>query len=361
MNIVHVFRSPVGGLFRHVRDLVRAQHAQGCRVGVICDAGTGGENAVSSLKALAAMCALGVHRIAMHRAPGIGDVMSARAVQRLCAPLDAGVLHGHGAKGGVYARLSAARLGAVSCYTPHGGSMHYSWASLTGPLFLSAEKLLLARTGRLVFVCEYEKKTFAGKIGLGGVPSKVVHNGLWPEEFTPVPPVAGATDIIYIGELRKLKGVDVLIKAISRLHKQQLPVTASIVGDGPDCAEFKALSARLNLAGHVTFPGAMPAGDAFGLGRLMVIPSRAESFPYIVLEAIAAHKPLIASAVGGIPEILSPDCLVAPGDEAALASAISASLAQFEQATARAVQRAAVARTRSSAAVMGREITSFYQ
>jgi glycosyltransferase involved in cell wall biosynthesis len=79
------------------------------------------------------------------------------------------------------------------------------------------------------------------------------------------------------------------------------------------------------LGERVQFVGAKPARQAFGLGRLLVVPSRAESLPYIVLEAAAAGVPMIATQVGGIPEIFGPDAgaLVAPGDPAALAQAIS--------------------------------------
>ncbi len=70
---------------------------------------------------------------------------------------------------------------------------------------------------------------------------------------------------------------------------------------------------------------AMPARQALTLGRIMVVPSRAESLPYVVLEAAAAGKPLIATRVGGIPEIYGPlsDTLVPPTDAAALARAIA--------------------------------------
>ena len=61
---------------------------------------------------------------------------------------------------------------------------------------------------------------------------------------------------------------------------------------------------RLGLADRIAFRGAMPARQAFGLAKTVVVPSRAESMPYIVLEALAACKPVIATAVGGIPEIL---------------------------------------------------------
>ena len=82
---------------------------------------------------------------------------------------------------------------------------------------------------------------------------------------------------------------------------------------------------RHGLGEQVQFVGAKPARQAFSLGRLLVVPSRAESLPYIVLEAAAAGVPMIATQVGGIPEIFGPDAgaLVAPGDPAVLAQAIS--------------------------------------
>ena len=82
--------------------------------------------------------------------------------------------------------------------------------------------------------------------------------------------------------------------------------------------------AALGLSEAVRFVGVKPARTAFALGRLLVIPSRAESLPYIVLEAAAAGHPMIATRVGGIPEIFGPDSgeLLPPGDAAALARAI---------------------------------------
>ena len=73
------------------------------------------------------------------------------------------------------------------------------------------------------------------------------------------------------------------------------------------------------------FAGAQPARTAFARGRMLIVPSRAESLPYIVLEAAAAGLPMIATNVGGIPEIFGPDAdrLIVPGDAALLARAIA--------------------------------------
>ena len=121
-----------------------------------------------------------------------------------------------------------------------------------------------------------------------------------------------------------LKAVDVLIEAIGMLAQNGCAITATIVGSGPDRAAFESQAANLGLSDTVRFVGVKPARTAFGLGRLVVVPSRAESLPYIVLEAAAAGMPLITTNVGGIPEVFGPDAdsLVPPGDPAALAHAI---------------------------------------
>jgi glycosyltransferase involved in cell wall biosynthesis len=125
-----------------------------------------------------------------------------------------------------------------------------------------------------------------------------------------------------------LKGVDILIDAIAYLRADGRAVTATLVGDGPDRLALIAQVGRLGLSQAVRFMPAMPAREAQALGHVMVMPSRAESLPYVVLEAAASAKPLIASRVGGIPEIYGPltNTLVPPGDPAALAAAVAASL-----------------------------------
>ena len=85
---------------------------------------------------------------------------------------------------------------------------------------------------------------------------------------------------------------------------------------------------RLGVADFVSFPGPMPIRDAMALGKILVVPSRAESMPYVVLEAAAARMPMIATNVGGIPEIYGPfgDRLGPAGDPEDLGRRISAML-----------------------------------
>ena len=338
LNILHVMRAPVGGLFRHVIDLAQGQTARGHRVGLIADRSTGGAQAEATLSALASKLALGVTRVPMSRHIGASDFFAVRHVTQRAKAVAADVIHGHGAKGGAYARLgftpSPTDRKAIRVYTPHGGSLHFGWSSPTGLIYLNAERALMRRTELFLFESAYGRDVFKAKIGEPPSPPsslvRVVHNGVTDDEFQPIVVSQGATDLLFIGELRLLKGVDVLIAAIKQLAQvahsgEGRKVTATIVGDGPDRAQFERQVAKDSVGEQVQFVGVKPARQAFSLGRLLVVPSRAESLPYIVLEAAAAGVPMIATQVGGIPEIFGPDAgtLVAPGDPTALAQAIS--------------------------------------
>ena len=233
MKILHVFRTPVGGLFRHVRDLARGQAALGHEVGIICDSTTGGQVAADLLDSVAPYCSLGIERIGISRLPGLGDLSAIKSTSKHARKLGADIIHGHGAKGGLYGRLAARPLGIPSVYTPHGGSLHYRWLAFPGFVFLATE-WALARIGTgMIFVCEFERRSFAKKFGLGSKPNAVVYNGLWPEEFSAINPDDDAADVLYMGDMRYLKGVDVLLKALALVQRKRA-ITACLVGDGPD-------------------------------------------------------------------------------------------------------------------------------
>jgi glycosyltransferase involved in cell wall biosynthesis len=310
MRIVHAFRSPVGGIFRHVRDLAMAQHAAGHQVAIVCDASTGGAHEDQLFRKIEPYLTLGVHRIAMQRQVGIGDLTAAQHTYRAIESLQPDVLHGHGAKGGFYARVFGSLLkrrnrSLARLYSPHGGVLHYDRRSTAGRAYFLVERQLERFCDHILFVSGYERQTYVEKIGEPRAANSLVYNGVHNDEFEPIETRPDAADFLYIGMMRDLKGPDLFIEALARTRMNFPAVRAHMVGDGDDLPRYRARASELGL--DVTFHPAMPARDAFALAPIMVVPSRAEAMPYIVLEALAARRAMIATAVGGIPEILGTD------------------------------------------------------
>jgi len=340
----------------------------GHRVGVVCDASTGGADAEEPLSKLAGICTLGVHRTPMARGVSPRDFLAVRFVQNVVrglGPID--ILHGHGAKGGAYARLAGRslkrrRLVKRVLHTPHGGSLHYRPDSLKGRLYLSLERRLAPMGDGIVFESVYAGTLYEAKIGPPPCPVRVIPNGLRRDDFHDIILADDAADFLFIGELRLLKGVDVLLEATALINRSR-SVTAVVIGSGPEERALKDLARKLGIEGAVSFQGYVPASLAFVRGRCLVVPSRAESFPYIVLEAAACGVPAILADVGGIPE-MTRDLgirLVAPGNAEELAGEMTAFLDDpgsfLEQAEA---FRWVVAK-RYMVERMAHDITEFYQ
>ena len=333
LRIVHVLRAPMGGVLRHVRDLARAHSAAGHAVGIVCDTpGTDGYEE-TALDALAPQLALGLRRVPMARPVGFGDIGAARAVLAALKPLRPDVVHGHGAKGGVHARaigsMANPEARPARLYSPHGGSLHHDPRTMAGRIYFAVERMLERACETIVFVADYERRAYRAKIGVPRCPTRIVHNGLADAEFAPVETAADARDFLFIGEMRALKGPDLFVDAVAALHARGRPATAVMAGSGPDRDAIADRIEATGLAGAIALRPAMPARQAFALARAMVMPSRAEAMPYIVLEALGAGRPVIAADVGGIGEIMGPDnaALVAP-DTASVAGAMARALAE---------------------------------
>lgn len=363
-RILHVFRAPVGGLFRHVVDLARLQAAAGHQVGLVCDASTGGERAAEALACLAPCLALGVSRLPMRRNPHPSDILTLRAIARRAEAVGATVLHGHGAKGGVYARMALMKGTApIRAYTPHGGSYNYKPGTLRHRFYMGIERGLALRTDVFLFESEY----VAGRhLAYAGDPrriTRIVHNGIGEAEFAPVIPAADPYDLLYIGELRDAKGVPFLLDALLRLRAEGRPLRLLMVGSGPDADVLATRVVEMGLGDAVAFEPPQAIRAVLARGRVMVVPSLAESLPYVVLEAAAACQPLVATDVGGIPEIFGPAAsqLVPSRDGKALAGAIAKVLDEDPEARRRRFEGlAASVKARFSMTRMGSDVLSGY-
>ncbi|MCA6120671.1 glycosyltransferase family 4 protein [Bradyrhizobium sp. WSM 1704] len=329
LRILHVVRAPVGGIIRHILDVANGQIARGHHVGIVADSLTGGARADAALAEIEPRLSLGVRRVAIRREPRLADFAVWARIARLIWQLKPDVVHGHGAKAGAYVRMRRRSSKVIRVYTPHGGSLHYPLDTLKGAFYGQLERTLMNSTDLFLFESAFARNTYQRTVG---VPTAgVVHcvfNGVTAEEFEPVPKAEDATDVVYVGEFRHIKGADLLIDAVAKLRAEGKPVTLTLGGDGEETERLKAQVKRLALGDAVRFIGHVKARYGFSKGSLLVVPSRGDSMPYVVIEAAAAGVPMIAANVGGIPEIFDShtDALFPPSNAAAMADAIKAAL-----------------------------------
>lgn len=338
LKILHVFRAPLGGLFRHVLDLARGQVERGHEVGIFCDSTTGGPRADQVFAELGPSLSLGITRVPMSRYPSLTDAkaqLAAAAAHRRIAPQ---VVHAHGSKGGVYARLPALLAPGrkyITAYTPHGGSFNYKPGSAEHRVYMAVERLLEPATDMFLFESAFIAGRFAACTGhLPRTDHRIVLNGISEAEFAPIDHARAEFDLVYLGELRSAKGVDTLIESLEILKTRDgLTPRLLIVGSGPDEALLRQMTAERGVAAQCVFEPPGPIRAALAKARIMVIPSRAESLPYVILEAAAAAQPLISTDVGGIKEIYGPKHagrLIPHNEPTILADTIRATLAMPE-------------------------------
>jgi glycosyltransferase involved in cell wall biosynthesis len=211
-------------------------------------------------------------------------------------------------------------------------------STLKGNLYGRVERALMDKTDLFLFESAFARDTYQRTIGTPKGLVRCVFNGVTANEFDPIVKAGDATDVVYVGEFRHIKGADLLIDAVARLRADGRPVKLTLAGDGEESATLKAQVARLGLGEAVRFIGHVKARYGFSKGSLLVVPSRGDSMPYVVIEAAAAGIPMIAANTGGIPEIFGQhgDALFAASNAAAMADAIEAALKDPAAAKARA-------------------------
>ncbi len=308
LNILMILRSPVGGLYRHVVDLSDELGQRGHKVGIIYDARNGDFQTKQRIETMQNKPELGVHKVSMPRLFGVNDLFASLKIRALAKKLNAHILHGHGAKGGFNARIAKMITGGkIAIYTPHGGVLHYSPSGFTGKILYGIERFLTKKTNAIIFESAFAKLSFEQQIGIFSGLARVVHNGLSPDEFIALPPQKASFDFAFVGEIRQLKGIHILLDALVNVkRKDGSGASLIIAGGGPDEEKIKQQIVDLGLSHRVEMVGVKPAREVFEQARAVIVPSLAESLPYVVLEAAAAQKPVLATNVGGISEIFGP-------------------------------------------------------
>ncbi len=195
--------------------------------------------------------------------------------------------------------------------------------------------LMLSRAERLVVLSEEHRRWFAAM----GDRVRIIHNAVLslppppsPADFSSLRK-PGTALIGVVARLSHEKGVDLAVEALASLRSRGLEVALAVAGDGPEEPNLRRRCEALGLADHVHFLGRVAdVGALYRSVDLVMIPSRdgAEGLPNVLLEAISAGLPVVATRVAAVPEVLVDEAagfVVPPGDAAALAAAAARALA----------------------------------
>ena len=217
--------------------------------------------------------------------------------------------------------LPAGRLARVpvSFSTKHGFNPFRD-----GRAFAAADRTVARLADVQIAISAGLARYLAEREGFAEGEFEVVHYGI--EAGPEPPPLPGAPRLAIVGRLIPIKGHDVLLQALAAVRARLPEVTLRIAGDGPLDADLKSRARELALADVVSFLGrVVPVAPAFEEAGIVVVPSFGEGFGMVALEAMERGRPVIASAVGGLPEIVDDGrtgVLVPPGDVGALGAAI---------------------------------------
>jgi glycosyltransferase involved in cell wall biosynthesis len=261
------------------------------------------------------------------------------------------VVHTHTAKAGLVGRVAALCAGVpVVVHTYHGHVLRGYFGRAASAAFRALERLLGVFTSALVTVSDSVKDDL---VALGVAPARrirVVPLGLELEPLAGALPRGGlrgeagfgaeAPLVGMVGRLAPIKDVPTFLEAARLLRERRPDVRFSLVGDGDERDRLEARARDLGVADVVRFHGwRRDLPEVYGDLDVVVNCSRNEGTPVALIEALAAARPVVATAVGGTPDLLRQGAfgtLVAAGDPAALAAAIDAVLADPGAAQARA-------------------------
>jgi glycosyltransferase involved in cell wall biosynthesis len=229
------------------------------------------------------------------------------------------VVHTHNNRAHMYAGPAAVLSGLRPViHTRHGQSVG------TSRRHRFAFRLTTRFARRVVCVSEDAQKLSATE-GIAARRLAVIRNGIDTERFAFAGPNPGGP-LVMVGRLVPLKGVDTLLRALQQVARVRPEVRLEIAGDGEARPALVALSRELGLTDRVTFLGAVRDVPAvLGRAAALVLPSLSEGISLTLLEAMARGLPVVATSVGGNPEVVehgATGLLVPPADPNALAAAL---------------------------------------
>ena len=329
LRVLHAVLSlDPGGLERVVVALVRRARLQGQEANVLCLERTG---------ALAKIVeAAGGRVVCAHKPPGL-KFGTIRAVNSQLDSLRPNIVHTHQIGALFYVGGACQRTGIPVVHTEHGkhyGGIRARWLG----------RLAARRADRLICVSDDIAESAVRRRVFPERKVQVVPNGIDLRPFdTPLNTESlrrslnipsGAVVLGTIGRLAEIKRHELLVRAFARVRSNHPDAHLVIVGDGPLRDELSGLSSRLGVGQWVHLVGYQEEPQSFLRAMdVFCLTSRSEGMPLVILEAWAARVPLIASRVGGIPELVEDGqtgLLFCSGDEQDLAQTISKLLGSAE-------------------------------
>jgi glycosyltransferase involved in cell wall biosynthesis len=238
------------------------------------------------------------------------------------------IVHANSSKAGVLGRTAAAALRVpVRIFTVHG----WAFKAYSGPvsaLYRWADRLMAPLTTTTVCVSERERSAGVAARTCRAADTVVIPSAVDAAAVPQAHHDGSPPRVVMVGRLAAPKDPVTLVRALARVEGS--PFVATIVGDGPDRPEVEAEIRAAGLEGVVELAGERhDVPSLLADADVFVLSSRSEGAPLSVLEAMAAGLPVVASAVGGLPEMVdgATGLLVPAGDAAALAAALEQLLA----------------------------------
>ncbi len=328
ITVLQVLEATEGGTRRHLDDLVSALDPAAFRSVLAVSFRRGGSRPEEERARYAAR-GVTVCEIPMRReiAP-LADAASLARLVRCVRRIRPAVIHAHSSKAGFLARLAGAWCGVPVVYTPHVLPFLMGCGPGRRRLYRCLERAAKGLTTALIAVSE-EERDAARALGYAGERVFLIRNGVTGPEAGPVRVRGGeALTVGFFGRLTPQKGPDLLLEAAGEVMTHLPHVTFRLYGGGEREAALRAQADRLKMPSHVRFLGPCPPEEALARMReldVVAVPSRWEGCPYVVLEAFQAGVPVVAAAVGGVPELIRNGVngvLVEPGSAESLADGL---------------------------------------
>jgi glycosyltransferase involved in cell wall biosynthesis len=331
LRVLMIVESSGAGTGRHVLDLTGSLMERGCDVHLIYS-----PTRVDRLflNRLAQLPKLRHIAVPMRTAPHPSDLAALQAIRRYmhrAGPFD--LIHGHSSKGGALARLATVGTRIPAFYTPHGlVTMDPQLARWKWLFYLSVELGLSFQTARIIAVSPEELRS-AVQSGFGRERVIMVPNGVRPGELTPraharlVLEVDGNTVVIgFVGRLVEQKAPDVLVRAFAAAVGANQNVRLAMIGGGPLDESLRVLARDLKLTDKIIWLGERDARGVMAGFDIFALASRKEGLPYVVLEAMTAGLPVVATTTSGVEILVTPGVngsVVATDDVAALGTSLA--------------------------------------